>query len=449
MTMDGRSLYEKTAFGPLAPVAGFLGSQALRTGATWAATRAVPAIANGARAAGSFVYNGLRAAAGVGKTGPLAGAARAGRATGNMVNGVNTVGGAAQAVGAVHDLVKAPAPSGPNSTNASATAATAGGRVGYASLQDRVEKLAFGVGNAINVASYGAMIGANLVPHDHPAHAYLEAAGLLGLAGTTGYDLLSGHDEWKPGLKDLVGLGLFASALHDRTKSAAEVSEGSPRYLDVVGARDLSLEHRMGFASVDMSPVLRARGLATKHADERAHADMAAYRAALDSQDPEVVLRGEHADARLARRGIQGMMRMTGAALGASAGHALRPGWGILAGAAAGGLAGHGAAELLEPHLPRSPYEEMPHDEAIARIREAIAHRPPPIDPETRRSNTFSGLGAMAGVGLGTFAANRLMPGHGLKNIAANVLGASLGAGLGVHAGQRFADATAKLRESE
>ena len=73
----------------------------------------------------------------------------------------------------------------------------------------------------VDAASYAAFLGSQFVdPHAHPElHAALDAAGLLGLAGTTAYGMAKSRDEYRPGMKDLVGLGLMGSALYDRVKS--------------------------------------------------------------------------------------------------------------------------------------------------------------------------------------------------------------------------------------
>jgi len=90
-------------------------------------------------------------------------------------------------------------------------------------LVDRFAKHAFHMSPAdmVDAAAYAAFAGSKFVdPHEHPLlHTALDAGALAALAGTTGYGMLAGKDEYKPGLKDLVGLGLMGSALYDRAKA--------------------------------------------------------------------------------------------------------------------------------------------------------------------------------------------------------------------------------------
>jgi hypothetical protein len=90
-------------------------------------------------------------------------------------------------------------------------------------LVDSFAKRAFHMSPAdmVDAAAYAAFAGSKFVdPHEHPLlHTALDAGALAALAGTTGYGMLSNRDEYKPGLKDLVGLGLMGSALYDRAKA--------------------------------------------------------------------------------------------------------------------------------------------------------------------------------------------------------------------------------------
>lgn len=240
--MTEGDLYEKVAFGPLALAATTLG-------------RGVAARAAGtaARGVGSFLWQGAKSLAGMGTQGPLQGAARAGRAVGTGANAVNTAMGMGQMA---KEIIRPNPPPSPNSANTQATAFKAG------SLQARVEKLAFGPTNALNIASYLSMIGAEALPHDHPWHARLEALGLGGLATSTAANMISTPDEeLKPGAKDLAGLGLFASALHDRMKHAAHADA---EFLALAGQAGpdaaRAFAHRLGSAEKDMSHLTRAGG---------------------------------------------------------------------------------------------------------------------------------------------------------------------------------------------
>lgn len=252
--MNEGDLYEKVAFGPLAAVAGM----GLRSAISAGARAAAPAIANAARGAGSFLWQGARSLAGAPSTGTLTGAARAGRMVGTGANAANTAMGMGQMA---KEIIRPNPPPSPNSTNTQATAFKGG------SLQARVEKLAFGPTNALNIASYLSMIGAEALPHDHPWHARLEALGLGGLATSTAVNMIqSPDDEVKPGTKDLAGLGLFASALHDRTKHATHTDA---EFLALVGQAGSdaprAFAHRLGSAEKDMSH-LTAGGARAKEA---------------------------------------------------------------------------------------------------------------------------------------------------------------------------------------
>lgn len=172
------------------------------------APRAAPAAASAGRAA----LNVGKGMMGV----PLAQNATRGA---QMAHNVGTGVGAINTAKGLYDSVKPPEP----------PPAPPGVRPGMkvGSLEARLlrlvrTKLAFGVQDAINVGSYGAMIGATLLPHKHPWHTYLEGAGLVGLGGTTLASMVGDPAERKPGLKDLAGLALFGSALYDRYKHPSE-----------------------------------------------------------------------------------------------------------------------------------------------------------------------------------------------------------------------------------
>ena len=106
----------------------------------------------------------------------------------------------------------------------SAPSASVGGMEVSASLDDRLfqlahAKLSFEFNDPVQLAeaaSYAAFIGAKLAPKDSPWHAGLDAAGLVGLSGATAADMYRNPEERKPGAKDLIGLALMSSALHDR-----------------------------------------------------------------------------------------------------------------------------------------------------------------------------------------------------------------------------------------
>lgn len=99
---------------------------------------------------------------------------------------------------------------------------TAGAQQGGGpSISGPFGKLAFGIGDAIDAGSYGAFLGSKFVnPETHPRlHTALDAAGLLGLAGTTAHSLATNPGDRKPSVKDLAGLALMGSALYDRTRA--------------------------------------------------------------------------------------------------------------------------------------------------------------------------------------------------------------------------------------
>ncbi len=73
--------------------------------------------------------------------------------------------------------------------------------------------------NALEVGSYGAMIGSKFVDPHSPIHKALDYGGLAGLGLATAHEMATDPGARKPGLKDLLGLGLFASGIHDRSKA--------------------------------------------------------------------------------------------------------------------------------------------------------------------------------------------------------------------------------------
>lgn len=142
-------------------------------------------------------------------------------------------GASAYAIGSPIASTMAPAASPPATANIAGRSFGNGqrdnGTVKTQSLNERLYKLAFGLQSPkdlIDIGSYGAMIGSKLLPHDNPWHTRLEAAGLLGLGGSVGYDMATDPHERKPGAKDLVGLALFGSALHDRWKQHQAAGHG-------------------------------------------------------------------------------------------------------------------------------------------------------------------------------------------------------------------------------
>lgn len=71
------------------------------------------------------------------------------------------------------------------------------------------------VTDGLDATAYAAFLASKFVPEHHWAHTGLDAAGLAILGGTTAFDLARGHHR-RAALKDLVGLALMGSALHDR-----------------------------------------------------------------------------------------------------------------------------------------------------------------------------------------------------------------------------------------
>ena len=110
--------------------------------------------------------------------------------------------------------------------------------------------------------------------------------------------------------------------------------------------------------------------------EEKTSSDLDAYRAGRASEDPETVLQGELADAALARKMMPYALGGNGALMGGLAGYHASGGKPLMAlgGAAVGGalgaLGGHAAGKGL-----RSPYEDMPREDALARIREQLEAR--------------------------------------------------------------------------
>jgi hypothetical protein len=140
--------------------------------------------------------------------GPLASAGRVGKA-------INFAG---KATGVVAPVV------GAMSANQGASILGFGGTPKTGSLAlDRVAiKVArLGVGDIVDIASYGSFIGSKLVdPKKHPRlHTALDAAGLLGLGATTAHSLITNPADRGPAAKDLLGLALMGSALYDRAKA--------------------------------------------------------------------------------------------------------------------------------------------------------------------------------------------------------------------------------------
>ena len=183
--------------------------QALLGAVAQGAARAAPHLVNAGRAIGNFLGGAGRGLAGMELAQGAGRAAQAGRTTAQVAQGATTAKG-------IYDTIKPPEP----------PPAPPGVKPGMkmGALEERLarvvfSKIAFGVGDAVNVGSYGAMIGASLLPHEHPWHSILEGAGLVGLGGTTIAAMAGDPAERKPGLKDLAGLALFGSALYDRYKN--------------------------------------------------------------------------------------------------------------------------------------------------------------------------------------------------------------------------------------
>jgi len=83
------------------------------------------------------------------------------------------------------------------------------------------EKIAGGIPGVLDGLAYGAFIGSKFIdPDKHPiAHSLVDGGALATLAGTTAYGMYKDPHEFKPGLKDILGLSLMGSALYDRHKA--------------------------------------------------------------------------------------------------------------------------------------------------------------------------------------------------------------------------------------
>lgn len=156
----------------------------------------------GARAAGGLAVNGAKGYLGFGAT---QGATRAGRLVNKGATAASIGIPLAGSIGI--GQAQAPVP-GANEYKA-------------ASLDARLlrlTKLSFDATpkNLAEMAGYAAFLGAKTLPEDSPWHWGLDVAGLAALGATTGVDMFTNPHEFKPGVKDLVGLGLMGSALYDR-----------------------------------------------------------------------------------------------------------------------------------------------------------------------------------------------------------------------------------------
>lgn len=81
----------------------------------------------------------------------------------------------------------------------------------------RREKVSSAFGKVVEPLSYAAMIGSKFVDPNSKWHAALDYGGLAGLGASTLHGMATDpNHEFKPGLKDLAGLALFASGVHDR-----------------------------------------------------------------------------------------------------------------------------------------------------------------------------------------------------------------------------------------
>lgn len=129
---------------------------------------------------------------------------------GKVANGAGKAfafGGPMLANAGLKDNASAQASVGPWTIGGPKTAALA--------LEERLCKRAMEVTDALDATAYAAFLASKFVPENHWAHTGLDAAGLTLLGGTTAYDLARGRHR-KAAVKDLLGLALMGSALHDR-----------------------------------------------------------------------------------------------------------------------------------------------------------------------------------------------------------------------------------------
>lgn len=210
-------VYEKVA---LLPLAGAVTAARVAAPMVAGAVRAAaPVVANAARGLASGTWHALRSSAGFASTKNLTGAANLGRKVGTGVAGVQAVGGAAQLAGAAKDIIAPPPPTAVNSSSRPATLDSPGFKGGELHpLEARILKVAFGLGNATNIAGYLSLIGAEALPHEHPWHGRLEFGGLGLLAAPTLVDSALHPENRADNLQDLAGLALFANAANNRLR---------------------------------------------------------------------------------------------------------------------------------------------------------------------------------------------------------------------------------------
>lgn len=140
--------------------------------------------------------------------------ADAAKGAGAVGKGMNMAGKATATLGPI-------AASMGTTTNAGPAASVAGMEFKAGSLDERLFKLAFAMTpvDMFDAANYLAFAGSKLIPKSNPWHHRLEYGGLTGLGLSTGYEMMRTPGERKPGIKDLIGLALMASAVHDRSQS--------------------------------------------------------------------------------------------------------------------------------------------------------------------------------------------------------------------------------------